>query len=866
MIFWAFRLNLKSRTTTHTLAGGLILGLGLAWGWLGGHRAQQALLAAHEALAARYASAFTPEEVRRLAGSRADLGTEDYRSVKERLARLAAADPNVRLVFLLRGGGPAAPTQFLADSNPASAPGPLQPGDEYPNARESGALGRAGSTGLPAVSGPIPGAAETLVVAYAPIVAGRGQAQAGIVGVESAADQWTAVFWQAAFPHALYLWLVLGLPFGAVLLRQRDHEQREALRNLSEAMQQSQSAVMIVNLEGRIEYVNAGLCQQIGYSRRELIGRPWRDFQQKETPPELLADMVASVRAGRAWQGQWYNRRKNGELYPVRGAISPVKNRAGRLISFVAVFEDMTEINRVQSTMRIALDRAEAGDLAKSRFLATMSHEVRTPLNGIVGFTSLLLDMPLTAEQRDYVQMIRTSGESLIQLTSDILDFAKIESRSVKLELKPGNPRLIVEDTLDLMAVQAAEKQIELLHWVDEDVPTLVPLDDARLRQVLSNLVWNAVKFTDRGTVEVAVRVEAAAPAAGPEPAPRLAFSIRDTGIGIAPEHHALLFKPFSQVDESSTRRYGGTGLGLAICRNLVELMGGTIAMESEPGKGSCFKFSLPLGAAPGPAQARPVLNLERVRLALVARPGPFQEEFARVVQRWHVRLTSVAAPAALAGVEYDLGFVELHPDLARQVAALPPGGVPWRVGQTYGIVPVGLENEVRSALRAHFSQLINKPLHHDALLALLTGIPAGPPALARVRAFGLNVLVVEDNVVNQRLVQRLLANMGCQATVAGNGRIALAALARPEAAYDLVLMDLHMPELDGLSAIERIRAGEAGEAARRIWIAVLTADARTEQKEIVMAAGANDYLVKPVGVADLATGLQNYCDGRPPA
>ena len=864
MIFDASRLNFKSRSTTHTIAGGLILGLGLAWGWLGGHGAQQALLAAHEALAARYASAFTPEEVRGLAGSPADLPTERYRAAKERLARLAAADPDVRLVFLLRRDRQTGKAVFLADSQPAGAPGPLRPGDEYPNARESGALGRAGSTDLPAVSGPITDAAETLVVAYAPIVAGRGQAQAGIVGVESAANEWRAAFWQAAFPHALYLWLVLGLPFGAVLLRQRDHEQREALRNLSEAMQQSQSAVMIVNLDGRIEYVNAGLCQQIGYSRRELIGRPWRDFQQKETPPELLADMVASVRAGRPWQGQWYNRRKNGELYPVRGAISPVKNRAGRLISFVAVFEDMTEINRVQSTMRAALDRAEAGDLAKSRFLATMSHEVRTPLNGIVGFTSLLLDMPLTAEQRDYVQMIRTSGESLIQLTSDILDFAKIESRSVKLELKPGNPRLIVEDTLDLMAVQVAEKQIELLHWVDENVPTVVPLDDARLRQVLSNLVWNAVKFTDRGTVAITVRAEVAAPAGGAEPGPRLAFSIRDTGIGIAPEHHALLFKPFSQVDESSTRRYGGTGLGLAICRNLVELMGGTIAMESEPGKGSCFKFSLPLRAEAGPAPARPTLNLERVRLALVARPGPFQEEFARVVQRWRVRLATVAEPAALAGVEYDLGFVELPPDLARQIAVLPAGGVPWRVGQTYGIVPVGLENEVRSALRAHFSQLINKPLHHDALLALLTGIPAGPPALARVRSFGLNVLVVEDNVVNQRLVQRLLANMGCRATVAGNGRIALNELARPDAAYDLVLMDLHMPELDGLSAIEKIRAGEAGEAARKIWIAVLTADARTEQREVVMAAGANDYLVKPVGVADLASGLQNYCDARP--
>jgi PAS domain S-box-containing protein len=857
-------LNLKSRTSYRLAIGALILALGLAWAWVSGRDAQAGLVAGHEAAATAAAAAFTAEELRSLSGSKADLGTDQYRRVKERLGRLAGVDPSVRLVYLLRNDRQTGKTIFLADSLPDTAPGPLAPGDEYPHAQESAALARTLITGLPAAEGPIADPAETLMVAYAPVSLGRTATLEGIIGVESATAQWTAVFWQAAFPHALYLWVLLGLPYGALILSQRDHEQREALRNLSEAMQQSQSAVMIVNLDSRIEFVNAGLVSQIGYSRRELIGRPWRDFQQKETPPELLADMVASVRAGRPWQGQWYNRRKNGELYPVRGAISPVKNRAGRLTSFVAVFEDMTEVNRAQSTMRVALDRAEAGDLAKSRFLATMSHEVRTPLNGIVGFTSLLLDMPLTAEQRDCVQMIRTSGESLIQLTSDILDFAKIESRSVKLELRPGNPRVIVEDTLDLMAVQAGEKQIELLHWVDDNVPANVMLDDARLRQVLSNLVWNAVKFTDAGTVEITL--EAELPTGGLPPggnlAGRLIFNIRDTGIGIAPEHHGLLFKPFSQVDESSTRRYGGTGLGLAICRNLVELMGGTISMQSAPGQGSSFTFCLPFTTVPGMARTAPTLG--RVTLALVAKPGPFRDEFSRLAQRWRAPLTLLDEPIALATADCDLGFVELYPGLARQLAAVPPGAVPWVAGQTYGIVPVGLENEVRASLRAHFGQLINKPMHHDALLALLAGIPAGPPSLARVRAFGLNVLVVEDNVVNQRLVQRLLANMGCRATVAGNGRLAIAELARLGSHYDLVLMDLHMPELDGLSAIERIRSGEAGDAVRQIWIAVLTADARTEQKELVLAAGANDYLVKPVGVADLASGLQRFCESRP--
>ena len=229
--------------------------------------------------------------------------------------------------------------------------------------------------------------------------------------------------------------------------------------------------MLIIDLEGCIEYANRGLCHQIGYSRRELIGRKWRDFQVAETPPEMLAELVSTVRSGKSWEGEWFNRRKEGTIYPVRGVITPVKRRDGSLSCFVAVFDDMTEIKRKEAELREARDLARAGDRAKGQFLATMSHEVRTPLNGIVGFTNLLLDTPLSVEQRDYVQTIRSSGEALIQLTGDILDYARIESGKLALEPAPCDPRECVEEALDLFAAAASAKNLELLHWIEDNVP-----------------------------------------------------------------------------------------------------------------------------------------------------------------------------------------------------------------------------------------------------------------------------------------------------------------------------------------------------------------------------------------------------------
>jgi PAS domain S-box-containing protein len=507
--------------------------------------------------------------------------------------------------------------------------------------------------------------------------------------------------------------IVIGFLIGWTFLRRRGQRQVETIRRLTAAVDQSHSAVMITDLEGRITYANVGLCHQMGYMREEMLGRAWREFQQAETPPALLEEMVATVRAGRSWRNEWYNRRKNGELYLVRGCVTPVKDGAGKLSCFVTIFEDLTDFKRGEQELNEALERAKAGERAKDRFLATMSHEMRTPLNGISGFTTLLAETPLTPDQAECVQHIGVSSRILIRLTEDILELARIEGGQLKLEPGFCDPRQCVEDILDQLADPAAEKGVELLHWVEDDVPASIVVDEGRLRQVLASLVGNAVKFTEAGEVEVCVRTE---------PAPdfsaggqwRLTFAVRDTGIGIAAPNLDKLFTPFSQVDESSTRRYGGIGLGLAIAKKLVELMGGRIAVESADGLGSTFRFTVPVAIEPLPP--RPAPDLAHRRVALAARPGPFRREFARLAGRWRVGLVEVDRPADLAGAAWDLAFVEVDENLARSLA----GQTPVLREKAYAVVSATLPAELRAALRAHFILLLNKPLHHDALLYLL--------------------------------------------------------------------------------------------------------------------------------------------------
>jgi len=394
---------------------------------------------------------------------------------------------------------------------------------------------------------------------------------------------------------------------------------------------------------------------------------------------------------------------------------------------------------RHHQELQRAKELAEAGDRAKGEFLATMSHEVRTPVHGIVGFTTLLLETPLTPEQREYVHTIRTSAEALAQLTGDILDFSRIESDGLQLEASACDLRALVEDALDIFAARAAEKKIELLHRVEDDVPSQVLIDGGRLRQVLVNLIGNAIKFTLSGEVDVSVRVltgkgASMAPfdlsaGAGQMVAEfddgslTFEFAVRDTGIGIAREDVPKLFQPFTQLDVSTVRRFGGAGLGLAISRNLVRLMSGDIWLSSEPGHGSTFTFTVRGRSIPRSESAHPIPQLAGTRVAIVCGRPSLEVELAELIRS----AGGEAVPVALTDIavaECSLAIVDCVAPVRATLAKMTDGPL-WRPDRSIGLLPVAEGSGPRQALRQHFHMLVNKPVHHRTLLNLLSRLVA---------------------------------------------------------------------------------------------------------------------------------------------
>jgi PAS domain S-box-containing protein len=658
-------------------------------------------------------------------------------------------------------------------------------------------------------------------------------------------------------PAGLLAASALVAPLGAWWWRRRPDGESGTIRVLAAAMEQSRSAVLILDRQGRITYANRGSCAQTGYAQDELLARTWGDLEV----PRLVGESPAGrIRAGQAWEGEWFNRRKDGSVYPVHGGITPVRSEAADGDLMVAVFEDRSEAKAREAELREARDQAQVGDRAKGHFLATMSHEVRTPLNGIVGFTSLLLETPLTPEQREYVQTIRMSTEALIQLTGDILDFARIESGKMKLDAHACDPRECVEDALDLHAARAADKGIELLHRFSADLPAAVETDGGRLRQVLVNLIGNAVKFTERGEIEVAVRRlppdSAEVLASGRADTCLVEFSIRDTGIGIAEENLPKLFRPFSQVDESTTRRYGGTGLGLAICRNLVELMGGAISVTSAAGQGSTFCFTIRAPATPAEPPPR---NLAGVRVALVIPSPPLRRELVELIRGWHGDVVELERLGQLDEVRADVAVVEIDAEMARAFASRPEPPREFTPAKLFGLVPLSLSNDLRTALRSHFRLLVSKPVHHDAFFALLAGSWGSVPNLQLPTHFGFRVLVVETGPVGQRLVKRVLENLGCAVTMADSGAKAVSLLAERPADFDLVLLDLPLPSAYGSGVLREIRAGRVGSEVQSIWIIALTADAAGAERERGARDGCNDCLIKPLRLTDLEAALKKF-------
>jgi len=506
-------------------------------------------------------------------------------------------------------------------------------------------------------------------------------------------------------------------------------------------------------------YVNPHWEKIAGLSLAEAIGTGWHRVMHPEDDHRVRGEWENAVEQGQEFSSEHRYRRPDGEVRWIHARSVVVRSEAGEVIGHVGTVEDITERKQVEAEFSRAHDAALESTRLKSRFLANMSHEIRTPMNGVIGMTNLLLDTPLTGEQREFAETIRASGEGLLTVINDILDFSKIEEGKLMFEELDFNLHEVVEGTLELLANQAHEKRIGLAGLVEPSVPTRLRGDAGRIRQVLTNLVGNAIKFTTKG--EVMVRVSCFAEE---ERCCALRLEVSDTGIGIAPESQKGLFEAFNQADVSTTRRFGGTGLGLAICKQLVERMHGDIGVESVPGKGSTFWFTL---------------RLQKQE----ARPGAANRNHGPAGQRVLILDESLD-----------------RPDLPQ-----PPAGA------------------VTLAAKAVF------PLRKE------------------------RVLIAEDNAVNQRVALGQMRKLGYRAEAVGNGFEALQALAHIP--YDIVLMDCHMPEMDGYEASTAIRQRENG--SHRTWIIAMTANAIKGDREQCLAAGMDDYVSKPVSLGELAEALE---------
>jgi PAS domain S-box-containing protein len=650
-------------------------------------------------------------------------------------------------------------------------------------------------------------------------------------------------------------------------LADRNWELREAEERARSLFESQGDLIVLRDGEGSITFVNDAYCNLAKQPRSALIGSDFTFtvLEQGDAALETSGTRVHDQKIETALGARWIAWREG-----------LVRSDAGQPAELQCVGRDVTDRTETERALAEARDQADAANRAKSRFLAMASHEIRTPLNGIIGMSSLLLDTALTPEQMTYAKAVKTSGDALLSLIEELLDYSKIEAGKIDLEQRPFALSALIEGIVELLAPRAQARQLEIAAYVDERLAGEVVGDAARLRQVLLNLAGNAIKFTSTGGVALIVE-----PGIGPN---EISFLVCDTGIGIAPEARSRIFREFEQADERIGRNYGGTGLGLSISDRIVKRMGGRITLESKPGEGSTFEVSiaLPAAEADGEQATFAAPDLTGQSILLVAPQSIEASLVARRLQRWGGQTCVVTDAAVALALLPERAWNAVLIDRAFGAADVEKLGEAARAHASQRIVMLTPATRHEPMPSSAFTGYLVKPLRAASLAARLStaGEIVAPPLAgeALIRAIepketpptapspGLSVLVAEDNEINALLMRSLLARLGHHAVIAANGEAALESFLAARSAgipYDLVLMDIQMPQLDGIEATKQIRAREADRPGRRTPVLALTANTLVEDRYACFEAGMDGFLIKPLDREKLAEALAGLAAAR---